>query len=65
DSKTFVWLVDPDAKTVSTRQVETAPNDSGSARIVSGIEAGVRIVTAGVNTLKEGQKIRLDQEPAL
>ena len=65
DSKTFVWLVDPDAKTVSTRQVETAPDDSGRARIVSGIEAGVRIVTAGVNTLKEGQKIRLDQEPAL
>ncbi len=65
DSKTFVWLVDPDAKTVAQRGVETSTDDNGSIRVVSGIEAGMRIVTAGVNTLKEGQKVRLDQGPAL
>lgn len=64
DGKTFVWLVDPDSKTVAQRPVETAADDSGRVRIVAGVEAGMRIVTAGVNTLKEGQKVRLDQEPA-
>ena len=65
DGKTFVWLVDPDSKSVAQRQVETAPEESGRVRVMSGVEAGVRIVTAGVNTLKEGQKVRLDLEPAL
>ncbi len=64
DGKTFVWLVDPETKTVGQRPVETAADESGRVRIVSGVEAGMRIVTAGVNTLTEGQKVRLDQEPA-
>ncbi len=65
DGKNFVWLFDPDAKTVSTRPVETAPDENNRVRVISGIEAGMRIVTAGVHSLKEGQKVRLDQESPL
>jgi cold shock CspA family protein len=32
--------------------------------VTGGIEAGARVVTAGVHHLKEGQKVRLEQEPA-
>ena len=65
DGKSFVWVFDPETKTVATRPIETAPDDNGRVRVTSGIEAGIRIVTAGVNTLEEGQKVRLDQEPEL
>ncbi|MDB5630865.1 MAG: putative component of multidrug efflux system family [Tardiphaga sp.] len=65
DGKTSIWLIDPDSKTVKTRPVETAPDENGRVRVTSGLEAGQRVVTAGVNSLSEGQTIRLDQEPAL
>ena len=64
DGKSFVWLVDPDSKTVRQQPVDTAPDENGRVRITSGLESGTRIVTAGVNTLTEGQKVRLEQEPA-
>lgn len=65
DGKDFVWLFDPAAKTVSTHPIETAPDETNRVRVISGIEAGMRVVTAGVHSLKEGQKVRLDQESAL
>jgi cold shock CspA family protein len=39
-------------------------NNDGTADVSSGIEAGARVVTAGVHHLKEGQKVRLEQETA-
>ena len=36
--------------------------DAHGFRIVSGVDAGARIVTAGVNTLVEGQKVRIDKD---
>ncbi|MFN7124543.1 MAG: efflux RND transporter periplasmic adaptor subunit [Allorhizobium sp.] len=64
DNKTSVWIVDPTSKTVASRAVtvEEAPTAGGSVAVVSGVEAGDRIVTAGVNSLEEGQSIRVDQE---
>ena len=51
DGKAKVWLVDPQTSAVSQRDVAIAPDDSGRIRIVSGLSAGQRIVTAGVNSL--------------
>jgi RND family efflux transporter MFP subunit len=65
DNKTFVWVVGSDNQTVATTPVEVVQADGGRMRITSGLDAGQRIVTAGVNSLKEGQKIRLIQEGAL
>jgi len=61
-----VWLVDPNTKTVSKRPV-TISGDGNAARVViaSGLTAGERVAVAGANRLKDGQKVRVDQENAL
>ena len=64
DGKSSVWLVDPATDSVTRREVLLVANDDGSVDVTSGIEAGARVVTAGVHHLKEGQKVRLEQEPA-
>lgn len=61
DGKTFVWVVNPDSQTVTSREV-VGVGDADGFRIVSGIDAGARIVTAGVNMLVEGQKVRIDRD---
>lgn len=58
----FVWIVDPQALTVSRRAVEVASETGARLRIRSGIEVGARVVIAGVHSLIEGQKVRIDQE---
>ncbi|MBR0706991.1 efflux RND transporter periplasmic adaptor subunit [Bradyrhizobium liaoningense] len=63
DGQTMVWLLDSSTSTVTLRTVEIASDDRNSVRLESGLEPGVRVVTAGVHSLKEGQKVRLDQEP--
>ena len=61
DGKTRVWLVDTATGTVSSREVQSVPDGAGWVS-VTGLEAGARVVTAGVHRLAEGQKVRLDQE---
>lgn len=60
DEKTSVWVVDSRSATVSLRKVVVVSNSNGSLAIASGLEAGSRVVTAGVNSLHEGQKVRID-----
>ncbi|MDO9296213.1 efflux RND transporter periplasmic adaptor subunit [Bradyrhizobium sp.] len=64
DGRSSVWLLDPASKSVTSRDVQILPNGDGSVDVTEGIEAGARIVTAGVHHLKEGQKVRLEQEAA-
>ncbi|MEW6640447.1 MAG: efflux RND transporter periplasmic adaptor subunit [Pseudomonadota bacterium] len=61
DGKTFIWLVDTASHTVSLREIAGTPDDGG-LRVASGLAPGARVVTAGVHSLKEGQKVRIDQE---
>jgi RND family efflux transporter MFP subunit len=61
---TSVWLVDPSTNAVTLQDVQSEPNADGSVDVVSGLEAGTRVVTAGVHHLKEGQKVRIEQESA-
>jgi RND family efflux transporter MFP subunit len=65
DGKTMVWLVDAASNTVASREVKSVPAGDGWVRVVAGLDAGVRVVTAGVNHLAEGQKVRIGQEGAL
>lgn len=60
-SKTYVWVVDSDSGTVSAREVETAAVADEGLEVISGLKPGEYIVTAGVNYLKEGQKVRLQK----
>lgn len=62
DGKTLVWVVDPTAKTVSTREVRISNRAGQYATIDTGLEPGIRVVTAGVNSLMPGQPVRISEE---
>ncbi|WP_166358356.1 efflux RND transporter periplasmic adaptor subunit [Pseudomonas akapageensis] len=62
DGEVRVWVIDMQAKTVSTRVVKVASRGPGTALLTSGIKPGEHVVTAGVNSLKEGQKVKVDEE---
>ncbi len=57
--KAFVWVIDPDAQTVSRREVETGELTDSGVRVRKGLQEGEWIATAGVHYLREGQKVRL------
>ncbi|WP_226505401.1 efflux RND transporter periplasmic adaptor subunit [Pseudomonas sp. MWU16-30317] len=62
DGKTQVWVIDPQASTVSVRDVQVLSRSAGLALIGNGVKPGERVVTAGVHSLKPGQKIKIDEE---
>lgn len=62
DGKTRVWVVDPQQQTVSAREVTIAQRLADTVVLSAGVEAGERVVTAGVNSLKPGQKVKIDEE---
>lgn len=59
DGRPAVWVVDPQSKTVSLRSVEIGRYDQATVVMLSGVKTGEFIVTAGVQTLRSGQKVRL------
>jgi membrane fusion protein, multidrug efflux system len=59
-----VWVVDPKDLTVKLQPVEILRFDPGTAVIASGLEPGAIVVTAGVQALHPGQKVRLLGAPA-
>lgn len=61
DDQNFVWVVDPGTGTVSLNKVEVLKDGQGF-RVTDGLAAGVRVVTAGIHSLKQGQKVRVEQE---
>ena len=60
DGKAKVWVVDPQASTVATRDVEVSARTAGSFTVAGGLEKGMRVVTAGVHSLEEGQRVRIE-----
>ena len=67
DGKTFVWVVEaPSGKdaprTVSRREVTVSARTETSFRVATGIEAGTRVVSAGVHSLKADQPVTLYEE---
>jgi RND family efflux transporter MFP subunit len=54
-----VWVVDQSTDTVSLRNVEVARFDPATVAIAEGLDSGEVIVTAGVQALHPGQKIRI------
>ena len=57
----FVWTVDLPASTVSLHKVDLA-QDEGGFRVIDGLKAGARVVTAGIHSLKQGQKVRIEKD---
>ena len=46
---------------VSTRDIKIASKSGDSFNVAEGLEAGMRVVTAGVHSLVEGQKVKIPQ----
>lgn len=54
-----VWVVDPAAQTVALRNIEVLRFSPASVAVASGLDPGEVVVTAGVQALHPGQKVRL------
>jgi len=54
-----VWVVDPHSQTVTLRSVDVLRYDPLTVVISQGLETGEVVVTAGVQVLRPGQKVRL------
>jgi RND family efflux transporter MFP subunit len=54
-----VWIVDPSNNTVSLRNVDILRFDQLQVAVAQGIDTGEIVVTAGVQALHPGQKIRI------
>ena len=54
-----VWLVDPTSLVVSLRNVEVLRHNPATVAIANGLDTGDIVVTAGVQALHPGQKVRL------
>jgi membrane fusion protein, multidrug efflux system len=58
-SKSFLWVIDESSNTISRREVKTGRLSKFGVLIKSGINADELIVTKGVHSLHEGQKIQI------
>ena len=57
--KPAVWVVNPADSTVALRDVRVLRHEANSLVIGDGLEPGDTVVTAGVQALRPGQKVRL------
>jgi multidrug efflux pump subunit AcrA (membrane-fusion protein) len=59
-----VWIVDPSTNMVSARNVDVLRFDQAQVIVSQGLDTGEIVVTAGVQSLHPGQKVRvLGSEP--
>ncbi len=59
DGKTEIWVIDPKTQTVSLQDIQVVERRSESF-VADNVEVGSYVAIAGVNELKQGQKVRLD-----
>ena len=58
DGETAVWVYDPKAGTVADAQHRGAGSNATTVQVASGLKPGDIVVTAGVQALRPGQKVR-------
>ena len=61
DGKTRIWVVDATAKTVAPRDITVLSRSGSVAILAGGVSQGERVVSAGVHSLKPGQKVKIDE----
>jgi multidrug efflux pump subunit AcrA (membrane-fusion protein) len=54
-----VWVFDRQSGTVSLRNIAVGRADARAVQVTSGLAPGDVVVTAGVQALRPGQKVRL------
>ncbi|MCP1485020.1 MULTISPECIES: efflux RND transporter periplasmic adaptor subunit [Pseudomonas] len=62
DGKARIWVIDTQNKTVSPRDVTVVSRTDSSVVLAGGVKNGERVVSAGVNSLKAGQSVKLDED---
>ncbi|MGP6420797.1 efflux RND transporter periplasmic adaptor subunit [Pseudomonas putida] len=62
DGKTRIWVIDTQSKTVAPRDVSLISRTDGTVVLAGGVKSGEQVVTAGVNSLKPGQAVKLDED---
>lgn len=60
--KPAVWVVDPSASTTSLKPIVIARYEADRVVVSDGLSKGEIVVTAGVNRLREGQKVKRAEE---
>jgi RND family efflux transporter MFP subunit len=60
NGKPHVWIVDPKTARVSLRPVSLSHAEDDGVLVSRGLRDGEIVVTAGVNLLHAGQKVRMD-----
>jgi len=61
EGKSRIWVIDLQNQTVAPRDVQVLSRAEGRVVISAGVKAGERVVSAGVNSLKPGQKVKVDE----
>lgn len=64
---TAVWLLDPASMTVKSQVIQIGNADGNEVVVTSGLQPGMRVVSAGVHVLSPGQKVSIyqsDQAPS-
>ena len=59
-----VWVVDELSGSVALRPVTVARYETATVVIADGLAKGDVVVTAGINTLRQGQKVRVAETSA-
>ncbi|MGV3483303.1 MAG: efflux RND transporter periplasmic adaptor subunit [Planctomycetaceae bacterium] len=59
DTQSYVWVFDEASKKVSRRAVKTGQLTPVGVEVEDGLQAGERVVTSGVHSLREGQEVKL------
>lgn len=58
DKKPQVWLINPETKKIKAVTIKTTSLNGNNIKVISGLNSGDQIVTAGVNFLREGQIVK-------
>jgi RND family efflux transporter MFP subunit len=61
---TSVWVINPEASSLSRRPVEVAKLGSETALVSKGLKPGERILALGAHLVKEGEKVKILSGPA-
>jgi RND family efflux transporter MFP subunit len=61
DGKTRIWVIDQQNQTVNPRDVQVVSRSADTFVLSNGVKPGERVVSAGVNSLKPGQKVKVDE----
>jgi multidrug efflux pump subunit AcrA (membrane-fusion protein) len=58
----YAWVIDEGTNQVSRRELTTGMLTNTGIQVLEGLSPGEWIATAGVNTLREGQKVKIMDE---